>query len=59
MFLDMLLLTKRRLLPVVQLAMKRELPYMVITHPTLSEGLVFCFRVCLREVERSEGEVDE
>jgi pyruvate/2-oxoglutarate dehydrogenase complex dihydrolipoamide dehydrogenase (E3) component len=36
------------LLPVVQLAMKRGLPYtdiaeMVITHPTLSEGLVFLF----------------
>jgi pyruvate/2-oxoglutarate dehydrogenase complex dihydrolipoamide dehydrogenase (E3) component len=36
------------LLPVVQLAMKRELPYtditeLVITHPTLNEGLVFLF----------------
>jgi len=36
------------LLPVVQLCMKRQLPYtdiseMVITHPTLSEGLVFLF----------------
>jgi pyruvate/2-oxoglutarate dehydrogenase complex dihydrolipoamide dehydrogenase (E3) component len=36
------------LLPVVQLAMKRALPYtdiaeMVITHPTVSEGLVFLF----------------
>jgi pyruvate/2-oxoglutarate dehydrogenase complex dihydrolipoamide dehydrogenase (E3) component len=36
------------LLPVVQLAMKRGLPYtditeLVITHPTLNEGLVFLF----------------
>lgn len=36
------------LLPVVQLAMKRELPYtdianLIITHPTLSEGLVALF----------------
>lgn len=36
------------LLPVVQLCMKKGLPYtdiseMVITHPTLSEGLVFLF----------------
>jgi len=36
------------LLPLVQLAMKRKLPYtdlaeMVITHPTLSEGSVFLF----------------
>ena len=36
------------LLPVVQLAMKKNLPYtdiaeLVITHPTLSEGLVYLF----------------
>ena len=36
------------LLPVVQLAMKRGLPYtdiseLIITHPTLSEGLVYLF----------------
>ena len=36
------------LLPVVQLAMKRSLPYtdiaeLVITHPTLNEGLVYLF----------------
>ena len=39
------------LLPVVQLAMKRGLPYtditeLVITHPTLNEGWSFCFRAC-------------
>ena len=45
------------LLPVVQLAMRVELPYtaitdLVVTHPTMAEGLVSLFRPCRRHGNR-------